>query len=402
MPTSKLVQGINRIFHEYMVTDTMEQLGAVCLSVTEELTGSKFGFIGEIKPEGRLDDLALNHISYDDCLLSVLSGHGKLPNNLPVKGLYGRVLEEGKSLVANDPEHHPHSDGTPPGHPRLNNFLGVPLNYQGKTIGILALANREGGYRSEEVRIAEALAPAIIEVLMRKRAEEELTRHRDHLEQLVAERTRELRDLAHRLVDAQEQERAVIGISLHDEIGQLLTYATLLIDKATRKPDAKILEEAKTTVQEAISRIRDLSSMLSPNLLRSAGLGHAVGSLVDDFTRRTRVKVDVRFSGEISSDIPEEAALACYRIVQESLTNIIRHAKAMEVKVHLSRLQNAIRIDVEDNGVGFEPERMKKTTGLTGMRERALALGGEFNIESIPGKGTHINALIPLSERKQS
>ena len=242
---------------------------------------------------------------------------------------------------------------------------------------------------------------AVITDLTQQKRSEESMRQRENLEQVVAERTRELRDLAHRLVDAQEQERAVIGISLHDEIGQLLTYTTLLIDKAVRKPEPDTLKEAKSTVQEAISRIRDLSSMLSPNLLRSAGLGHAVGSLVDDFTRRTRIKVDIHLSGEISSGIPEDTALACYRIVQESLTNIVRHAKATAVNVQISRLENGISIDVRDNGAGFEPEQMKKTTGLTGMRERALALGGDFNIVSSPGKGTHISAHIPLCERKK-
>jgi signal transduction histidine kinase len=241
---------------------------------------------------------------------------------------------------------------------------------------------------------------AVITDLTQQKRNEENLRHREHLEQLVAERTHELRDLAHRLVDAQEKERAVIGISLHDEIGQLLTYTTLLIDKAARKPDPKTLEEAKSIVQEAISKIRDLSSMLSPNLLRSAGLEYALASLIEDFSRRTKITVDFKHRDGLDN-IQEEAALACYRIVQESLTNILRYAKATGVKIQLSRIDDNIRIEVEDNGIGFEPERMKKTTGITGMRERAVALGGYFNLESSPGKGTHISTLIPVSERKQ-
>jgi signal transduction histidine kinase len=236
---------------------------------------------------------------------------------------------------------------------------------------------------------------------MRKRAEEELAHYHSHLEHLVRERTHELRELAHRLVDAQEKERAEIGISLHDEIGQLLTYTTLLIDKAARKPDAERLQEAKGIVQEAISKIRDLSSMLSPRLLRSAGLAQAASSLIEEFSRRTTLPVDFDCNEGLDK-ISEEAALACYRIIQESLTNILRYANATRVKVRLMHDSNEVRLEVNDDGIGFDPQKMKRTTGITGMRERALALGGEFKINSAPGRGTHVIAVIPFTERKQA
>ncbi len=398
--TGKLVQAINSIFLEYLVTDTQEKLGKCCLTVAEELTKSKFGFIISKDASGAFRDLVINDMCWDACRIKDKKGHRGPGSSYPIKGLYGAVLTEGKSLITNSPQNHPASAGLPEGHPVLTAFLGVPLIHEQKTIGMIGLGNREGGYSSEEIRTVEALAPAIVQVLMRKRAEEELYSYREHLEQLVAERTRELRDLAHRLVDAQEKERAAIGSSLHDEIGQFLTYTTLLIDKAARKPDIKILEEAKATVQEAISKIRDLSSMLSPHLLRSAGLIEALVSLIEDFTRRTKVKVDFSYNDGLNT-IPEEAALACYRIVQESLTNIIRHAQATAVKVQLNHNQESLHLEIYDNGSGFEPDTMKRATGLTGMRERALALGGEFVIESGPGKGTKVIAIIPLSERKQ-
>ena len=180
----------------------------------------------------------------------------------------------------------------------------------------------------------------------------------------------------------------------------MLTYTTRLIDKAIRKPDVKMLEEAKRTVQEAIAKIRDLSSMLSPGLLRSAGLAQAISSLVDDYTRRTKINVDFKTDKDLA-EIPEDVALACYRIVQESLTNTIRHAQATTVKVTVSYNTDNIRLEITDNGVGFKPEKMKRTTGLTGMRERAVALGGEFTIESSPGQGTRITTVLPLSERKE-
>ncbi|MBE0480585.1 MAG: PAS domain S-box protein [Dehalococcoidia bacterium] len=239
----------------------------------------------------------------------------------------------------------------------------------------------------------------VVDITSLRRTEEHLRRAKDELEVRVKKRTRELRELAHRLVDTQEKERAAIGSALHDEIGQSLTYTTLLIDRALRKPDQQMLAEAKSTAQEAISKIRDLSSILSPRQLRSAGLIQAMTTMVEEYAQRTKVKVDFDHSNGLD-EVPEEVALASYRIVQESLTNTVRHARASEVKVRLSREQGNLHLEVRDNGIGFDPEAVKKSTGLTGIRERAQALGGDFSIESDPGKGTLVLADLPLSARE--
>ncbi len=238
-------------------------------------------------------------------------------------------------------------------------------------------------------------------MLRLKEAEDQLRRQRDYLERAVAERTRELRELSHRLVDAQEKERATIGNELHDEIGQVLTYTILLIDRAARKPDQEILTEAKSTVQDAISKIRNLSSMLSPRLLRSVGLLQALVSLSEEFMQRTNIKVDFNHANRLE-EVPEDVALASYRIIQESLTNVARHAKASEVKIRLYREPGKLRLEVADNGSGFNPKEKEHTTGLTGMRERALALGGELTIESNYGQGTRVVAELPLSETEKA
>ncbi len=238
-------------------------------------------------------------------------------------------------------------------------------------------------------------------MLRLKEAEDQLRRQRDYLERAVEERTRELRELSHRLVDAQEKERTTIGNELHDEIGQLMTYATLLIDRAARKPDQQTLTEAKSTVQDAISKIRNLSSMLSPHLLRSVGLLQALVSLSEEFMQRTNIKVDFNHADRLE-EVPEDVALASYRIIQESLTNVARHAKASEVKIRLYREPGKLRLEVADNGSGFNPKEKEHTTGLTGMRERALALGGELTIESNYGQGTRVVAELPLSDEKKA
>jgi PAS domain S-box-containing protein len=166
-----ILETINRIFHNALTCETEEQLGAICLEAAEELTRSKFGFIGEFDPDGSLYDISISNPGWEACTMVDQSGHRRPPLNFPVHGLYGRVLLDGKALLTNDPESHPDSIGTPSGHPPLTAFLGVPLIHHGKTQGMVGLANREGGYTQEQLLAVEAIAPAMVEALMRKRAE---------------------------------------------------------------------------------------------------------------------------------------------------------------------------------------------------------------------------------------
>jgi len=253
--------------------------------------------------------------------------------------------------------------------------------------------------RSLENLVAER--ENLIEELASRQAQlktqaEELKHFRDHLEELVILRTKELRELSHRLVNDQEQERRTIGNELHDEIGQLLTYTIMLIDRAQRKQDFRILEEARTTVQETISKIRDLSAMLSPRLLQSAGLIQAVNSMIAEYTGNSLLRVDFRHP-ELIGQVFEQQALVIYRIIQEALSNAVKHSGATLVKIKLTSNENGFSLEISDNGRGFDSAKLTNSTGLTGMRERAGSLGGKLSIESSPGKGTKIKALLPYS-----
>lgn len=190
----RVVEGINGILDRVIGSQTEEELGRTCLDAAETLTESAFGFIGEIGPDGLLHDLALSDPGWNYCTMYDQTGHRRPPGNFLIHGLYGRVLSDGRSLIANDPYAHPDSLGTPEGHPVLTAFLGVPLIHQGQTIGMIAVANRPGGYRLQDQETLEALAPVMVEALHRKRAEEELARYRDHLEDLVTQRTAEVQE----------------------------------------------------------------------------------------------------------------------------------------------------------------------------------------------------------------
>ena len=136
------------------------------------MTGSKFGFIGELNAKGQLDDLAISDPGWEVCRVAIpTGGHRTPPIGFTVHGIYGRVLQDGKGFFTNDPATHPDRIGLPPGHPPLTAFLGVPLRYGDRVTGMVAVGNREGGYRQQELDALEALASAIAEALARKRAE---------------------------------------------------------------------------------------------------------------------------------------------------------------------------------------------------------------------------------------
>ena len=177
-----ILAAINRVFREALTCQTEEQMAKTSLHVAEELTGSKFGFIGEVNQAGRFDIIAMSDPGWAKCRVSG-SEATRLMTNMEVRGIWGRVLKDEKPLIANDPAPHSDSIGTPEGHPRITSFLGVPLKEADRTFGMIALANKKGGYDRADQEAVEALSMAVVEALMRFRAEQAQRRseerHRD-------------------------------------------------------------------------------------------------------------------------------------------------------------------------------------------------------------------------------
>lgn len=165
-----VLDAVNRVFREALLCETEEEVAKQCLAVAEELTGSRFGYIGELNAAGLFDTIALSDPGWGACRMSE-TNKVTLIYNMEIRGIWGRVLQDGKSLIVNEPASHPDSTGVPEGHPPLTAFLGVPLKQVDKTTGMIALANREGGYTDADREAIEALSVAFVEAIRSKRTE---------------------------------------------------------------------------------------------------------------------------------------------------------------------------------------------------------------------------------------
>ena len=228
------------------------------------------------------------------------------------------------------------------------------------------------------------------DVTTRKAYEAELSR----LYEAERESRARLEALSRRLVALQEEERRSIARELHDEIGQLLTGLKLLIGGADPRAAQPELERL---VGELMQRVRNLSMDLRPVLLDDLGLVPALLWHIDRYSAQTRVRVDFRHEA-LARRLPSAIETAAYRIVQEALTNVARHSGAAEAMVVLRAESDCLSVLVEDAGAGFAVGRVLAigACGLTGMRERALLLGGRLEVESAPGTGTRVRAELPL------
>jgi len=199
---TRIVEGINRIFREALRAPTLHALGRQCLLVAEDMTGSAFGFIGEIRGDGLLYPIALTDPDMEGAAFSQSVGHRKLPTLLVGGEHPSSMLNGNQGFFTNTPAPSLFPQGLPAGHPTLACFLGVPLQEGGRMMGMLALANRPGGYGQEDLETVTALAPAISDALSRKRAEEELRRSEERHLALAREKERlyeEQRTIAQKL-----------------------------------------------------------------------------------------------------------------------------------------------------------------------------------------------------------
>ena len=223
------------------------------------------------------------------------------------------------------------------------------------------------------------------------------------LDAAAAYRTR-LREVAVRALGAAEEERKRVARELHDETAQMLAALLIRIRvlKSARDPDAAagMLEEMRREVGVALEGVRRFARGLRPPSLDELGLVPAIESHARALSEITQLLIQVDAAPLEPGVLTPEAELAVYRIVQEALSNVVRHAHATRVALHVGRHGDALRVEVSDDGHGFSPSEVMASgggLGLFGMKERAAYLGGNVEVESQPGAGTRVRAEIPLS-----
>jgi signal transduction histidine kinase len=220
-------------------------------------------------------------------------------------------------------------------------------------------------------------------------------------EQIAASR-QQLRALASRLQKVREEERTGMAREIHDELGQALTGLKLDISwMRHRLPrDRELLAQCTSIIEridQTANTVRRLATALRPSVLDQLGLAAALEWQGQEFGTRTGIEVAMDLSAD-AAPIPDDLGSSAFRILQESLTNVARHAKATRVAIRLSQTSTLLTLEISDDGVGCTPKCFEGTgsLGLLGMRERALACGGELSISGVAGRGTTVLLSVPL------
>jgi signal transduction histidine kinase len=247
------------------------------------------------------------------------------------------------------------------------------------------------------------------EIAQRRAMEESLRQSEQQSRQLLEQSRRlqeQLRHLSRQILSTQEEERKKISRELHDVIAQVLTGINVQL--ATLKAEAAVntkgltlnISRTQRMVEKSVDLVHRFARELRPAVLDDLGLIPALHSFTKSFSKKTGLHVSLRaYAGVEKLDSAKRTVL--YRVAQEALTNVARHAQASRVDASIQKLPNAVCLEIKDNGKSFDVEqllraRKNKRLGLLGMRERVEMVGGQFRIEAVPSQGTTIQAQIPF------
>jgi PAS domain S-box-containing protein len=276
-------------------------------------------------------------------------------------------------------------------------YLRVPLVAQGRIQGIAALLEATPRRLSlDQITFFEALGQQVGVAIQNARL----------FGQVSAARER-MRMLSRRLVEVQEDERRHIARELHDQVGQSLTGLTLQLELCRRMPQLALpggIDNAQSLANELIAQVRDLALILRPTILDDLGLLPALLWHFERYTESTGIQVAFEHAG-LEQRFTADVETAAYRVAQEALTNVARHAGVRDATVKVWANNEVLCVQVADQGAGFDAKaapRRHTSIGLAGMRERALLLGGQLIVESAAGNGAQLTAQFPLSGTKHA
>jgi signal transduction histidine kinase len=363
---------VRSLVHE---TDLSRLLELVCRRL-RELIGARLALIALPNADGELRISAADGVEATSALLGTVLAreHSKS----------GRVLENRQSARVDSVFDDPEVDQEEARRMGVRTGLYVPLIARGRAIGIVVVHDKVGAnvrFSDSDLRLAEIFAARAAVAV--------------DLSQRVA------RDTVRRVIEAQELERRRLARELHDETGQALTSILLglkaIRSAATDEDAARAETDVRELVVQALQDVRRLAVELRPSALDDFGLVAALERLATTFAERSGIPAAVE-STLSEQRLPPELETVLYRLVQEALTNVVKHAGAERVSILVTQSDGGVRAVVEDDGQGFSPGEVRvDALGLVGMRERLALLGGTLSVESEPGAGTAVVAYIPLT-----
>jgi PAS domain S-box-containing protein len=413
------------------VSSSISEIGATILYQAQRLTGSAYGFVSSIDAETS-DNIghALEESEIKQCAIPGAQFPLVLKRNADgtYNGLWGHALNTHKPFFTNAPATHKSSAGLPDGHVSIKCLLSVPVLLERELVGQIALANKPTHYTTKDLAAIGRLADYYALAIQRYRTEEALKKAHDNLEQNVKHRTEELllanrelkkmhdqmanahhhrKMLAKELIGLIEKDRDQIAAELHDQVGQTLTSLKMNLETIydlARASGTEFRDPIKAAGEKTIQIIKDIKSIskgLKPSMIDALGLVPSLRELFGEIEKDTRIKVNF-FHRNIPKRFEQQKELALYRLAQEAMANIIKHSQAQTVYVNLILKNKMLSLTVEDDGIGFDAQKILDSSVSTGslgvsiMRERATQLDGLFDIESQNGQGTHLMAEIPL------
>lgn len=285
-------------------------------------------------------------------------------------------------------------------------IVSIPVHLRLRAYSALELTAAERDHAQRALQQSHANLEVRVEQRTRELQAEII--EREHTELKLRESEQSLRRLSTRLIRTQDEERRRIARELHDSVGQYLAHAKMSLESWLRRPDTsdpgmRSLSQITDSLDKCLSETRTISHLLHPPLLDELGFASAAKAYVDGFSQRSSIHVNLNIPRELRR-LPPALELVLFRVLQESLTNVLRHAQSATVDIEVASAADQIALQVQDHGTGMPAELVERLNakgegggvGLAGMRERILEFRGNFEIRS-DERGTTIRAVLPLT-----
>ena len=418
---------------EFAATHSMDELLETTIDEAEALTESTIGFYHFLETNQKT--LSLQNWSTRTKAEFCRTEGKVLHHDLQKVGTWIDCIRQQRPVIHNDYASLPHRKQMPPNHAPVIRELVLPVFRGDSIVAIIGVGNKPHDYTTEDIEAVSFLADLSWEITEHKRAEEALQQAYDELEHRVTMRTKELLQsnealrseiadrkraedtlqlLSSKLLTSQEEVQQRIAMELHDQTGQDIIVLKLQLQALKKQlirgqtNPQKECDKILTFINRIIEDVRRLSHGLSPSQLQTLGLRPALKELIQNFSEKTGIPI--HFDVEALEDgFRPETEIVLYRIFQEALTNIYKHAHAYEVWIDVCRQGNRLSISIKDDGQGFDSHHhrtgepaVERGLGLSALKLRSRMIGADLKISSQPGQGTKIKLFVPIESNTVS